>query len=284
MRVLRVRFQDKVFYGALQEVPKESPEEGGASFDLFVQCLNKELGFTEPIPLQMCGVLPPVVPTKMICVAVNYRQHAEEMGHTVPEEPVLFLKPPSAVIGSGQPVILPSVSQRVDYEGELAVIIGKNCRNVPPDQVAEHIFGYACANDVTARDIQKRDGQYGRAKGFDTFAPIGPWIETQVEDPSNLELITSLNGEEKQRGNTSDMVFSPYELVSNISKSMTLFPGDVILTGTPSGVGALKSGDEVRVEISQVGTLITPVVSEAELKEIEAEKTQQKADQDSLLQ
>lgn len=261
MRVLRVRYQERVFYGALQQItPEEGAQESGA--DLFVQCLNKELGFTEPIPLNQCTVVSPVMPTKMVCLAVNYRQHAEEMGQAIPDEPVLFLKPPSAVIGSGHPIVLPRASHRVDFEGELAMVIGKNCRNVAVEDVPAHIFGYACANDVTARDLQKKDGQYGRAKGFDTFAPIGPWIETEVEAPHELNLVTRVNGEICQESNTSDMIFPPLEIVSRISQIMTLFPGDVILTGTPSGVGPITAGDEVRVEIDEVGILINSVVDE----------------------
>jgi 2-keto-4-pentenoate hydratase/2-oxohepta-3-ene-1,7-dioic acid hydratase in catechol pathway len=263
MRVLRVRYQDQVFYGALHQAEAEGQEAP----QLFIQCLNRELGIEGPIPLQQCAVLPPVVPTKIICLAVNYRAHAAEMGHAIPEEPVLFLKAPSAVIGSGQPIVLPRMSQRVDFEGELAIVLGKVCRRVAVEDIPSHIFGYSCANDVTARDLQKRDGQYGRAKGFDSFAPVGPWIETEVADPDDLTLRTTVNGELHQEGNTSDMVFSPFEIVSRISQVMTLFPGDVILTGTPPGVGALAPGDEVRVEIESVGTLINPVVAEADLLE-----------------
>ncbi len=263
MRVLRVRFKDKVFYAALHQVAKEDTHGGAPSAELFVQCLNKDLELSSPIPLNQCSVLPPVVPTKIICLAVNFRQHAEEMGHAIPKEPVLFLKPPSAIIGSGQPIILPSMSRQVDFEGELAIIIGKNCRNVAESKIPEHIFGFACANDVTARDLQRQDGQFGRAKGFDSFAPIGPWIETELDDPGNLELTTSVNGEPRQQGNTADMIFGPYEIVSRISRVMTLLPGDVILTGTPSGVGPLHHGDEVRVELTNLGTLINPVLNDS---------------------
>ncbi len=263
MRVLRVRHGERTFFAALQQVPRPEGAEGDKPFDLYVQCLNKELGYREPIPLQECAILPPVVPTKIVCLGVNYRSHAEEMGHAIPEEPILFLKAPSAVIGSGQAIVLPAMSQRVDFEGELAVVIGKGCRNIAPEEVPGHVFGYACANDVTARDLQKRDGQWGRAKSFDTFAPVGPWIETEVADPDNLELITRVNNEIRQQGNTQDMIFSPFEAVSRISRVMTLMPGDVILTGTPSGVGPLAPGDEVRVEISGVGALINGVLHES---------------------
>jgi len=248
MRVLRVQHQNHTFYASLHG-------------DELI-CLNKSLGFTQPIPLRDVAVVPPVMPTKIICAAVNYPAHADEVGLAVPQEPVLFLKPPSAVIGTGMPIILPAASRRVDYEAELAVVMGKACRNVEPEDAAEHIFGYACANDVTARDLQKKDGQYARAKGFDSFCPIGPWIETQVPDPSDLAINTRINGETVQQGSTKDMLFSPYRLVSFISKVMTLQPGDVVLTGTPQGVGPLRHGDEVRVEIEAVGILINRVIAE----------------------
>jgi len=270
MRVLRVSHKGKVFYGALQQV--EVPGAGDESAtELMVQCLNKELGLDAPVPLNQCQVKSPVMPTKMVCLAVNYRQHAEEMGHPVPEEPVLFLKPPSSVIGSGHPIVLPPSSQQVDFEGELAIVMGKVCRKVAEADVPAHIFGYACANDVTARDLQRKDGQFGRAKGFDSFAPIGPWIETEVDTPHDLRLVTRVNGEVRQDSSTADMIFAPFEIVSRISQIMTLHPGDVILTGTPSGVGPLAPGDEVRVEIDKVGILINPVVDEASMEEQQQE-------------
>ena len=250
MRVLRVVHQGHTFY---------------ASFtDNHLQCLNKALGFAEPIPLASVAVAPPVMPTKIICAAYNYRSHAEEHNRPLPEEPMLFLKPPSTIIGTGQPIMLPWQSRQVDYEAELALVIGKQARNVSIDKAAEHIFGYACANDVTARDLQRRDGQWARSKGFDTFCPIGPWIETQVEDLGSLGIRTLINGKETQTGSTAEMVHSPLELVSFASHIMTLLPGDVILTGTPGGVGRLNPGDEVRVEIDRVGVLINPVTSQAQ--------------------
>ncbi|MEF3697301.1 fumarylacetoacetate hydrolase family protein [Desulfolutivibrio sp.] len=250
MRVLRVRHQDKSFYASLLED--------------HVVCLDRSLSYDKPIPLSEIQLLPPVAPTKVVCAAVNYRSHAAEVGREVPDEPVLFLKPPSAVIPAGQPIVLPRASARVDYEAELAVVMGRPCRNVPPEKVAAHIFGYTCANDVTARDLQNKDGLYGRAKGFDTFAPIGPWIETEAPDPGNLAIRTLVNGEVRQEGDTSDMIFPVAELVSFISRVMTLQPGDVILTGTPPGIGPLAAGDEVRIEIAGVGVLINPVVAEEE--------------------
>lgn len=250
MRVVRVRYEGRVFYATL---------EGN-----HVTCLNKDAGLNEPLPLDQITIMPPVAPSKIICSALNYHAHAMEMNKPVPDEPVLFLKPPSAVIGAWQPIILPSQSARVDFEGELAVVIGKTCRNISPDQALEYIFGYTCANDVTARDLQAKDGLYGRAKGFDTFAPVGPWIETEVPDPSDVTIVTRLNGEVRQEGSSSDMIFSPWELVSFASGVMTLLPGDVILTGTPPGIGPMSPGDEVQVEISGVALLINSVAAEDE--------------------
>ncbi|MGE4299773.1 MAG: fumarylacetoacetate hydrolase family protein [Desulfovibrionaceae bacterium] len=250
MRVLRVRYQEQVFYASL--VGEE------------LHCLNRELGLKSPLSLNEVGVLPPVAPTKVICLGVNYAKHGAEMGHALPEEPLLFLKPPSAIITSGQTIIRPSQSQRVDYEGELAIVVGRQCRNITPEEAAECVFGYTCANDVTARDLQKKDVQFTRGKGFDTFLPIGPWIETDVPDPTNLGIRTLVNGEIRQQDNTSQMLNKPYETLSFISRIMTLMPGDVVLTGTPEGVGPLVAGDEVRIEIDGVGILINPVADDVE--------------------
>jgi|Deesub1362B_J571_1020462.scaffolds.fasta_scaffold00385_15 2-keto-4-pentenoate hydratase/2-oxohepta-3-ene-1,7-dioic acid hydratase in catechol pathway len=197
--------------------------------------------------------LPPVRPSKIVCVGVNYRDHAEEFGKDVPEEPVIFMKPESAVIGNEDTILLPPQSKRVDYEGELAIVIGRKCKNVSKDDAEDYIMGYTCFNDVTARDLQLKDGQWTRAKSFDTFAPIGPYIVPL--NPLNLRIRTYLNSEIVQSSNTSNMVFNPFELTEFISSIMTLRKGDVIATGTPSGVGALKKGDVVEVEIEGIGTL-----------------------------
>lgn len=250
MRVVRVRHGEKSFYASLVED--------------HVVCLDRSLAYEAPIPLTAVRLLPTVTPTKVVCAAVNYRSHAEEVGREIPDEPVLFLKPPSAVIPAGQPIVVPRDAGRVDYEAELAVVIGRTCRRVAPDKAAGHIFGYCCANDVTARELQKKDGLFGRAKGFDTFAPMGPWIETEVADTGALGVRTLVNGEVRQQGNTADMIFPVFELVSFVSRVMTLLPGDVILTGTPPGIGPIVPGDEVRVEIDGVGVLINPVVAEDE--------------------
>jgi 2-keto-4-pentenoate hydratase/2-oxohepta-3-ene-1,7-dioic acid hydratase in catechol pathway len=209
-------------------------------------------------------MLAPVAPSKIVCVGRNYREHASELGHEVPPEPLLFFKPPSSLIGPGQEIMLPpsSLTQRVDYEGELGVVIGRRCRNVrESEDWVGYVRGYTCVNDVTARDLQKKDGQWARAKGFDTFCPVGPWLVTSDElEPSALEVITRLNGVVKQRGNTRNFIFSIGQVLRYISQVMTLESGDLIATGTPAGVGPLKAGDSIEVEISGIGALRSPVV------------------------
>lgn len=249
MRIIRVRHKDQAFYAVIV-----SPES--------VRPLNREPGAPEEIPLAEVELLPLVRPSKIVCVGLNYHDHAQEMGKPVPEEPILFLKPPSSVIGAGDAIVLPACSERVDYEAELAIVMGRTARFVSEDDAPRHIFGFTCANDVTARDLQKKDGQWTRAKGFDTFCPVGPWIETDAGDLRSLNLRSVVNGTVRQEGNTSDMIFPPHKLVSFISRVMTLQPGDVILTGTPAGIGPLKPGDEVSVEIDRVGFLLNPVTSE----------------------
>ncbi len=251
MKVLRVRSGDLTFYGQL--LLEESA----------VVCLDRSLGLPDPVPLSQLAVLPPVSPSKVVCVTANYHSRLGETDRPAPEEPSFFLKPPSAIIGSGQTIVLPRASGLVEFEGELALVMGRACRHVAPADVARCLFGYCCANDVTARDLRERDAACGRSKGFDTFAPIGPWIETAVADPSALRLRTLVNGSVVQEGTTADMVFSPFDLVSFVSSVMTLLPGDVIFTGTPAGAGSLNPGDEVRVEIDEVGVLINAVRAEA---------------------
>jgi len=210
-------------------------------------------------PIASVKFLPPVEPTKIIAVGLNYIDHAQELGVSAPEEPIIFLKPPSALIGDRDPIILPNSSKRVDYEGELAVVIGKRCKNVPRKRAKEFILGYTCFNDVTARDLQAKDGQWSRAKSFDTFAPMGPYI-AELEDASKLRIQTRVNGEIRQRSNTSNMIFDVPTLIEFVSSIMTLERGDVISTGTPSGIGMLKDGDIVEVEIERIGVLRNPVV------------------------
>ncbi len=204
--------------------------------------------------LEEVELLPPVFPQKIIAVGLNYRDHAEELGMPLPEEPVLFMKPPSALLAHGGVIIYPAMSRRVDYEAELALICGKECRDVAPREAESCILGYTCGNDVTARDLQARDGQWTRAKSFDTFCPLGPFIETEA-DPLELTVELRLNGEVRQSSPASNMIFSPAELISFASRIMTLYPGDVIMTGTPSGVGEMRPGDVVEVVIEGIGTL-----------------------------
>ena len=207
-------------------------------------------------------LLAPVIPSKIVCVGKNYREHAAEMNSEAPDEPLLFLKPSTAVIGSGDPIDLPWQSEQVEHEGELAVVIGRMCKDISIDRVDEVVFGYTCANDVTARDLQKSDGQWARAKGFDTFCPLGPWIQTELS-PADADITVRVNGEQRQHGGIDAMVHDVPAVVSYVSSCMTLLPGDVILTGTPEGVGPLTDGDSVSVGISGIGTLTNPVRSAA---------------------
>ena len=209
-----------------------------------------------PIDLKLDEVelVAPVAPSKIVSVGLNYRDHAKELDMPVPSEPVIFIKPNTALIGPGEDIIYPASSTRVDYEAELGVVIKDRTRNVTQEEAKSHVLGFTCANDVTARDLQKKDGQWTRAKSFDTFAPIGPWIETDI-NPDNLKIRSYLNGEIKQSSSTSEFIFSVWYLVSFISSVMTLLPGDVILTGTPAGIGRMKPGDKVIVEIEGIGRL-----------------------------
>jgi 2-keto-4-pentenoate hydratase/2-oxohepta-3-ene-1,7-dioic acid hydratase in catechol pathway len=212
-------------------------------------------------PLAEVRLLAPVLPSKVVAVGKNYAEHVKEMGGTeLPPEPILFLKPSTSVTGPGDRIAYPvKITDRVDYEGELAVIIGRLCRDVPKERAADVIFGYTCANDVTARDLQLKDGQWTRAKGFDTFCPLGPWMETGA-DPADLGITTTVNGTVKQHARTSELLWDVPSLVEYVSSVMTLLPGDVLLTGTPEGVGALTDGDEVSVTVESIGTLTNRVV------------------------
>ncbi|MHC1631634.1 MAG: fumarylacetoacetate hydrolase family protein [Methanotrichaceae archaeon] len=210
--------------------------------------------------LDQVDLLPPVVPSKVVCVGLNYVEHACELKMDLPEEPILFLKPPSAVIGPGEDIVMPRSSSRVDYEGELAVVIGKRCKNVKAEEANDCILGYSCFNDVTARDLQQKDGQWTRSKSFDTFAPIGPYVSSA--DPSHLKIQTRVNGTIRQSSNTSDLILGVPDLIKFISEIMTLESGDIIATGTPPGVGSLQKGDLVEVEIEDVGLLQNRVVGD----------------------
>ena len=204
-------------------------------------------------------LLAPCQPTKVAAVGLNYAAHAAESQKEVPAEPILFLKPPSAVIGPGENIVYPSISQWVDHEAELAAVVGRRARNVAAEEALDYLLGYTCGNDVSARDLQRRDGQWARGKGFDTFCPLGPWIVTDLE-PGDLAIACRVNGPVRQDSRTSYMVFSVAELVAHVTQVMTLEPGDVILTGTPAGIGPLQRGDQVEVEIEGVGVLENRVV------------------------
>lgn len=213
----------------------------------------------EDVPLADVRLLAPVIPSKVVAVARNYPEHAAELGNPIPDSPMVFFKPATSVIGSGDPIPIPDGTERVDHEAELAVVIGRLCRRVAEADALRFVLGYTCANDITARDWQKTDGQWARAKGSDGFCPLGPWVETEV-DPSDLAVTSRVNGEDRQSGRTSDMVFSPAALIAFVSRTITLLPGDVLLTGTPPGVGPIRPGDRVEVEVEGIGVLENGVV------------------------
>lgn len=247
MKYLRFEDKDKTErYGVIEgEIIKE------IDWDLFGDYMPTDITYE----LNQVNILPPCVPTKIVCVGLNYKDHAEEMNSKVPEDPKLFIKPNTAIIGHEDIIVYPDhMSERVDYEGELAVVMAKRAKKLDVDEALDYVFGYTCLNDVTARDLTAKDGQYTRGKGFDTFAPLGPFIETEL-DPSNLHISTYLNGEIKQSSNTSMLIFSVPKLISFISNVMTLLPGDVISTGTPSGIGQMKKGDTVEIHIEGIGIL-----------------------------
>ena len=250
MKVVRVRTEDDVRYGLAD--------------DSTITLISDEpFAAWEPdgtLPLATAHLLPPVTPTKVVCVGKNFKAHAAELDSDVPDEPVLFMKPATAVIGPAGDIVLPKQSKRVDHEAELAIVLGRRTHQVTAKEASHHVLGYMCANDVTARDLQEKDGQWTRAKSFDTFCPLGPWIETDIEDPGDLLVECYLNGVVKQSARTSEMIWHPYELVEYVSSVMTLLPGDVILTGTPAGIGPMKRGDSVEVRIEGVGSLVNRVV------------------------
>jgi len=253
MRIARYEYEDRTRYGLADPESGEVREIAGAPFDRV-----EATGVARR--LEEVRLLAPVVPGKIVAVGLNYRDHAREMGKTIPEEPLLFLKAPSALNDPGGEIVYPAQSERVDYEAELAVVIGRAAKNVKEKDAAAHILGYTCINDVTARDLQVKDVQYTRAKGFDTFAPLGPWIVTDF-DPTEASVRCLVNGEVRQDGNTREMGASVFRLVEFISSVMTLLPGDVIATGTPPGVGSLRVGDVVTVEVGGIGALTNRVVA-----------------------
>ena len=254
MRIARYGFKGKARYGLIDPAAGILRELVGEPFESI-----RETGVTHN--LAEVSLLAPVAPGKIVAVGLNYKDHAKEVGMRIPEEPLLFLKAVSAVIAPGENIVYPRQSKQVDYEAELAVVIGREAKDVPADRAPEYILGYTCINDVTARDLQIRDVQFARSKGFDTFAPIGPWIVPEV-DPSALAVRCLVNGVLRQAGNTRDMGSSVHRLVEYISANMTLLPGDVIATGTPAGIGSLAVGDEVTVEIEGIGSLTNRVVAQ----------------------
>jgi 2-keto-4-pentenoate hydratase/2-oxohepta-3-ene-1,7-dioic acid hydratase in catechol pathway len=250
MKILRASMDGQAFYAELKDgIVKRitSQPYGGLSFT------------GEEYKLGDVELLAPCEPSKVVAVGLNYSDHAKELNETLIGNPVLFIKPSTSVLAHGQAIVYPPMSQRMDYEAELAVVIGKKCRNVSPQDAAGYIFGYTAANDVTARDIQKSDGQWTRGKSFDTFCPIGPYIDTEF-DPKSRRIQSVLSGVVKQDGNTADMLFPVAELISFISACMTLLPGDVVSTGTPVGVGPMKKGDTIEVRIEGLETLKNIVV------------------------
>ena len=251
MRLVRFRFADRIGTGVL---------DGGTVRPLRGTFFEAPVPTGEEIPADDVRLLAPILPSKVVGVGRNYSEHAQEMGEDVPDEPLTFLKPSTSVIGPGDPIVWPPIGERLDYEGELAVVVGRLARRLSPDEAARAILGYTCAVDATLRDLQSRDGQWTRAKGFDTSCPLGPWIETEL-DPGDLELTTRVNGDVRQHARTSDLTYGPAGLIAFITQFMTLLPGDVILTGTPAGIGPLQPGDRVEVEIEGIGTLSNPVVA-----------------------
>jgi len=256
MRIIRYRHHDHVDWGILV----------GDTVHALAGHLYDDVTPGEalyPLPSGSIALLAPAQPTKIVAVGRNYAAHAAELGNEVPEEPIIFLKPPSAIIGPHEAIVWPPASERVDYEGELAVVIGRRCHAISPAEAAGVVFGYTCANDVTARDLQKRgNGPWTRGKGYDTFCPLGPWIETDL-NPADLRIVTRVAGEVRQDARTSLMIYSIPALISFISHIMTLEPGDVVLTGTPAGVGPVVVNETVEVEVEGIGVLRNPVVGPA---------------------
>ena len=251
MRIVRFAYQGKTSYGILKDDyirPLKQPP-----FDELI-----ETG--DAIPRAEARLLAPCQPSKIIALGLNYRDHAAELKMPLPAEPLIFLKPSTAVIGPEAKIVYPSQSNRVDYEAELGVVLGRTAYRVPEAEASAYILGYSCFNDVTARDLQKQDGQFTRSKSFDTFAPLGPWIETEIADPDYLRVEAYINGERRQQGHTHNMVFGVPKLISFISHIMTLLPGDVIATGTPAGIGPMLPGDVVEIVVEGIGTLRNRVV------------------------
>jgi 2-keto-4-pentenoate hydratase/2-oxohepta-3-ene-1,7-dioic acid hydratase in catechol pathway len=247
VRLVRFRFGDRIATGAVEPGSDAVRVLQGTFFE-------DPIPTGEEVPLDDVRLLAPVLPSKVVCLAKNYAEHAAEFGGDVPEEPLTFLKPSTSVIGPGDPIPLLPISRRVDYEGELAVVIGRLARRVRTEDAFRYVLGYTCGNDVSLRDLQAKDGQWTRAKGFDGSCPLGPWVETEL-DPNDVRIETRVNGETRQFATTADMVFGVGTILEFITTFMTLLPGDVIMTGTPEGVGKLEPGDRVEVEIDGIGVL-----------------------------
>ena len=266
MKYCRFQFNGQAHYGLVESVGGHdaivrilltAPEEADGDME------SLRTRKIEPIPLSEASLLPPVRPSKIICVGRNYREHAEELGHEVPKEPLIFLKATSALMTPGGTVRRPRISERVDHEGELGVVIGKTCYQPPPDaDIRQYILGYTCVNDVTARDLQFKDGQWSRAKGFDTFCPVGPIVTDEIDPWQGVGVETRVNGAVRQAGNTRDFIFPLDAIIRYMAQAMTLFPGDLIPTGTPAGVGPVQAGDVMEVSVEGVGTLRNPVLDE----------------------
>lgn len=255
MQYCRFKTGKEIFWGAM---------ENNEVAPLTAAPWNRGEPLAKRFPPDSVRLLPPVAPSKIICIGRNYRAHAAELGNEPPQQPLIFLKPPSSVIGPEEAIVYPPESKRVDYEGELALVVGKRCRRMHTDENPLHaVFGFTCLNDVTARDLQKADGQFTRGKGFDTFCPVGPVVATGL-DAKNLILETYVNGERRQRGWVRDMMFPLDVIIRFISDVMTLEPGDLIATGTPEGVGPLQAGDTVEIAVAGIGRLRNQVASASE--------------------
>ncbi len=265
MKYCRFELKGHAEYGLIESVAGRDvitrlllkpPEEAGQAEDLPSQRID-------PIPFSEAAVLAPVRPSKIICVGRNYRAHAAELSHEVPQEPLLFFKPPSALLDPGQRILRPKISQRTDYEGELGVIIGRRCHKLRPEEdVRSYILGYTAVNDFTARDLQNKDGQWARAKGCDTFCPVGPLVTDDIDPWAGVTVETRVNGKVRQHGNTRDFIFPLDVIIRYVANAMTLVPGDLIATGTPEGVGPVAAGDVIEITVEGVGTLRNPVEDE----------------------
>lgn len=266
MRYCRFQLNNQAQYGLVESAAGRdqimrtlvtSPEEADGDME---SLRTKRI---DPIPLEEATLLAPVRPSKIVCIGRNYREHAAELGHDVPTEPLLFLKATSALLAPGGTVLRPKISQRVDHEGELGVVIGKTCHQPADDEdVRQYILGYTCVNDVTARDLQTKDGQWSRAKGFDTFCPVGPLVTDEIDPWKGVAVGVLVNNEVRQNGNTRDFIFALDVVIRHIAQAMTLFPGDLIATGTPAGVSPIVAGDVVEVSVEGIGVLRNTVADE----------------------